>query len=568
MHVSKKTISMLTLFLACNIFVVDYVLREDFIYFWDYGYFWGEYRMFSTLLENNPMGAFYDVIHTVYTSDYNHIWALFLGVFKSFFGVSRVGFILAITNIFALPTIYVMMKFFGDFIPKNLREIYVEYPFIPIFCAFLMPLFFIPIVRGYPDIFSVLVINIIFIMYFRVSFENHNYKKLALISVLLAFIVLFRRYYMFWTVSFLATIFLESIFRNRNDFNSIKNDIMKLAFMGFITFSIVILASIPVSMSWMQSDYAKIFSAMKGQDTHYSEFMRITGLIGYAVSVLAFLGFIISALNKSSRRISVFMFIQISIIFFMMFKIQDMDRHHMYMLVTPIIFYISVFCMYVLSKVRENILKVSFLFVFFIFLSLNFSIVFTDSLDSQIGEKYRLLSYARYRPLYRGDIPEIVELLKFLDVNSGENEYVYTISSSYVLSGSIMDRGCETYLPESKLCKKLFYTRDVDLRGSFPMYFFDAEYIVCPTTKQFHLKESGQQVVVLLHKLFLDEKGLGRYYDRMDAEFTLENGVIVHVYKKNVPAIPDEAKMDVLKAFERVYPDEPMFAVSDEMFKS
>ncbi|MBU0761563.1 MAG: hypothetical protein KKD39_00925 [Candidatus Altiarchaeota archaeon] len=560
--VGRFGLSFLLFIVLCNVFAVYYVSLEHYIYYWDYGVYFGWYQNYSQLLWSNPVSAVSLLFSSIYQDNYTFVFAFLLGVFSPVFGLSRLGYVLAVTNLFFIPATYALLRAFEAFIPGELLPYLKRYPFIPLSCVFFIPQFFITIVRGYADVFGLLPLNIVYFLYFKLEPRFWDNKKLVFVGVLLAFSTIYRRYFLFWVFAFVAVMFLKELVTGIKSgaFPSLKAHIstLKAPFVGLVVLSILLVVSTPVVFRWFQPGFADNYAAMKFHDNYFTEFHQIQTKVGSLVFYLAALGFIISLTYRSSRGKAVFLLFQTFLIFIMFYRFQVFDRNHMLMLLTPFVFFLSLSCLHVLSTAKTTGLKWGFASFFSIVLILNFAIVFVDGSESTISPYTMYFSSDRYRPLVRNDLDEIKRLVIYLDENVDDDEKIYVLASSIVLSGDIMERACKTYAVEGQKCVKYLHTFNWDLRDGFPYHFFQADYVVIPVAKDLNNIESKHKIVILLHELFLNQNVLGVHYERLDGESNLKQGVKVHVYRR-LDDIPDKTKNQVLNRFQMFFPDNPKF---------
>jgi hypothetical protein len=87
-----------------------------------------------------------------------------------------------------------------------------------------------------------------------------------------------------------------------------------------------------------------------------------------------------------------------------------------------------------------------------------------------------------------------------------------------------------------------------------PRQFLDAAYVVVASPIQYHLRPEDQRVIGVFARELIQGTGIGRSFQRLPDEFTLEGGVTVSIFKKNRPL--EQADLDAIAdEFQGYYPD-------------
>ena len=192
-------------FSAISLFVVDFILKENFIYYWDYANYWYKLIDFGTVFTANPVAAKDELIHSIKYHEYNLTPVLLLLPFEMVFGDSRLSYIFSITLIYAFPAILIFSLFFKKSMENSSvagvdRSAYLA----ALLCLGLSPQLWSPVFLGYPAAGGLILIVGVMLIYSRKKFETSGYSSVLFMGLLLCLCILFRRWYAYWVVGFLT----------------------------------------------------------------------------------------------------------------------------------------------------------------------------------------------------------------------------------------------------------------------------------------------------------------------------------------------------------------------------
>jgi hypothetical protein len=541
-----------------NVFVAYFISQEQYIYFWDTANYWIKYQTIANLFNDNPMEALKALLNSIRHDEYNLLAAFFLMPFHFLFGNGRLAFILSITNIYAIPTaftfVFVLKRILDD---SHDRKGAVS--FIVLITVMLFPLFWSPVLRGYPDVVGVLVINVILLMLIKKPIEKQSIPHLITIGFLLSFLILLRRWYAYWVVSFFIALALERflflVSKRRSKLRDYTIFAQKIFIMGAVSVASFFLFAAPIGKTMLLTNYQDIYSAYQ---TSRSILPHLLVLYHYLslLFVLFFLsGVVYAVANKKTRWFSIFLVIQSIAAFLLFARIQEFNSHHYYLLIPAFIFFISFFSVSVYSGLHNRFLKYVFFTGYTIMLMLNFSVAFIPGSSERFQKIAFLLVNGRHYPYTRNDLQEINKVLDFFeDALQTKNDNVYVIASSMTLNDDILRNACTFSNHPQGLCAKFLPANQVDKRDGFPSQVLDAKYVIVTDPVQFHLRPEDQRVIGILADQILSRKGIGSSFKKLPEEFLLDNNVRVFIYEK--VATVKKTDLDTLsKLFTDYYPD-------------
>jgi len=548
--------SLLIFIIMANLFAVYFIGRERFIYYWDCSCYWKKYwYLCSHIFE--PIQLVKSVIFSIRVADYNDLPALLLMPFGILFGTSRMAYILSIVNLFAIPVVvsFVLLH-------KKLCRIYgitsAALPFISAGIILLSPNFWIPILSGYPDVGGLFLINLIFLIYLNNEIIRQRLRDYIIVALFVTALFLFRRWYAYWGVSFYAASMFQAFIISlcMYPFGMKKFIKVLLRIFALITVSAIFLfmATPDLAIKILRTNYADIYSAYKVSRTLFQSAKLLLNPFGILYSFPFVLGAFYGIFNKRTRDFSILLISQLIIIFLLFTITQDFGYHHSYLMLSTILLFSSL-CItnFIFSIKKLRIFACIFIILIFV---LNFFTAFSPNEllgKTKVSKIFSgIFTDIRHPPMVRNDIKEICRILNTLNVlavNSDDN--IYVLASSHVLNFQVLKHAYLSFNCGNDVSGKILFTNDVDKRDGLPRHFFTAKYVVVAFPVQYHLHPSNQRIVGIPAELILEQKGIGRSFEKLPYEFTLDKGVKVYIYKK-VKAFNDsdlEALSGMLKAY-------------------
>jgi len=539
-----------------------YLAQEKYIHFWDTSGYWIMYQDFGDLLKQDAFRALRNLITSIRHDDYNLLPIVLLMPFRFLFGDGRLPYILAIANLYALPSILLFFFLFKTTFSSSPCQ-QSSLPYLSVLTLSLLPQFWVPVVRGFPDVIGVSIITMIMLFFFRHPIEEQTFINLVLVSFLLVLMPLMRRWYAFWVVSFFMTIFFDGfVFKYpayRFEIKKYMPALRNILLVGIISALLFLLIATPLAKRMLLTDYADVYSAYRDYDSLIEPLKRIYYYFGFIPISLFSLGSFLSILNRKTRRFSLFLFLQLIFIFLLFSRTQNFGFQHLYLLIPGIAVFMSLIAIRILQS-RPILHKILFLVAFVFIYSINFSCVFIPKAYACFERFTSPLLGMRHFPLVRSDIGVFKDLLVTLNhLIQSKNDLIYVLSSSVVLNEDILINASR--MNHMTIHKHILPVYHVDKRDGFPHHFFDAKYVILGEPIQYHLNPDDQRVVGILGEQILHQKKIGLSYEKLPYEFSLDNHVKVSIYEKKFPIRGADIE-DLSELFISYYPDKrPKFKI-------
>jgi len=360
---------------------------------------------------------------------------------------------------------------------------------------------------------------------------------LLLIGFLFSFLILIRRWYTYWVVSFFIVLIFERfiiIFKQyRFSIKQYLPSARNIFVIGITSVIFFLLIATPIAERMLLANYADIYSAYRTNYNILDALIKFYHYFGSFSILLCLLGCIQLIANKDMKKFALFFIAQFIIITLLFTRVQDFGPQHYYLLIPTIIIFIVFFVINLFLHLEKRIYKSVFLMGYMVILLINFSIVFIPRVSDNLAKISFLFPNVRCYPLVRNDLKEIEDLLSSLEnLSNNKKGLFYVLSGSDILNDDILRNACLENKHTSTICKSILLSHYVDKRDGFPSQFLTAQYIVTADPVQFHLRPDDQRVIGILADEIINQKGIGSSFKKLNYEFTLDNNVKVHIYEK------------------------------------
>jgi hypothetical protein len=568
-------------FLLLALFVVGYVLRERFIYFWDYAVYHDFYGSLGTMFAASPLHAMHFVVSSVREGDYNLLPTMFQMPFRFAFGAGRLPYILSITVTFVFPAIvifsYLVSKLRGGTLPHPAFDD-LALNLISVLTIALLPQLWVPVLLGYVDVGGLIIMFAVLLLYSRLDLAEQNWRIIAAIALLLCLLIVYRRWYAYWVVGFFGSLVSCEVIgcawdkQRRSHFAHIAENVLTMGLMSFAAFFTV---ATPIALKMLKTNYGDVYSGYRSSHSLLHNLGALYDHFGLLTIVLAALGILLSLMQKERRPISYFLCVQFAITFVLFTRTQDFSIgenfgvQHYYWALATIAIFLSFFAqdafLWAKTRSRKSAILVALLTVSVA----NFAVAFVPKADGLLKPVGFALTRLRQYPMVRTDLDQVRALLNSLDeVSNTSDSTIYVLASSFSLNSSIARHACFSLQPPHlALASKIDVTNDVDKRDGFPIQMLRARYVVLTIPYGYHLLPQDQRVIGILADQLVNGEGIGASYDRMDLEYKLEDGSSVFIYRKVRPLDPSalRALSDTFLGFYSNYRDK--FEISPNLIR-
>jgi hypothetical protein len=533
----KPAISVVLIFLV-YIFTLHFVSHENCIYSWDYGEKYDDFIILNNWLKNNSVHYIKNqIFQSIQECDYNYLSALILSPF-SFISTSRTWYLIAILTIYFIPGYILFMQLVKVF---NCSLNYIQHTAISILYLFSTSLL-TPILLGQSSIDGLIIINLIFLILFKKIKQNSNYFNdkvrflfLLFISICLALLPILHRWYLFFSLIFIAIFLFQNIYifykKKKKSIKNLINLIINQAILIILTSAIFVSISGNLWKRFFLVDYSKIYSSFRIYNNIFLSVNHIFIKIGYII-IFLFLLSVYFQIIKKNLSLVIFFSIQFLLTMLCFLRIQNFAVQHYYLIIIPILFIISL----------NVALTKSYWFSYLIILItiINFLNVYVIPLP--IASKTIILPQLLVRPQIDENIETVKSMMDDFLVyyqNQSTGKF-YVASSSFDINNSmLLNEACyyeAKYLP---LCNKIADPSLIIKRDKFPKDFPKSEYVLLLNP------ETDYDPAITNIKDFVITN---KYYYRYIKSYALKNGTKIELYYKIIP-VPDNLYQELEAKF-------------------
>ena len=505
--------------LLSMIFAIGYVLMSKTVYFWDDSTYWDIGRM----LADKPLnfGFIKDVYNSAGTSDYNYFAAVPVALWMKVFGITRVSYTISVVLFYLIPaymTVYLLAVKLSE---KPLYAYTVT--------LLMMPSVWYITVIGFIDVAGVVVALLCYYVYMTDAIDGKRYLKYILLGVMLAFIMIIRRYFAFFTVSFVTVMIIETILSRRN----FKELIVTLLSFGFV----LVVLFYPFFTNILLRDYGVLYASYKY--SFATDLKLITRYFGLVSILVIILGAVRLAIRNKEMR-GVFVLCQLLVCAIMFVSTQTHGQQHL-LLYVPGIFVILIFIAN--SATKRNMI----LFLCIVSLVNTISPCINRKQPQNIQEIKSLSMFPTYsvKPKKRTDINSVLALKRTLDKKIPEGATCGVVASSFVLNSSILINVVPSLnMTENRKDNYIVGLPEVDSRDYWRLEeLYGCDYILVATPAQTHLAPGEQTIITQAVESFKNKTDIALAFSEI-RDFDMKIGSIdISLYKK-ISNITETAKTE------------------------
>ena len=508
-----------TLCLLALIFSVLYVLMSKTVYFWDDSTYWDIGRM----LADKPLnfGFIKDVYNSAGTSDYNYFVAVPVSLWMKIFGITRVSYIVAVFAFYLMPAYMFIYLIAKKMCHKPL--------FACVITLLMLPSMWYITVIGFIDVAGVVVALGCYYLYMTKVLNSRKYLKYILLGVMLAFIMIIRRYFAFFTVSFVTVMIIETILFSRK----FKELFITLLSLGFV----LVVLFYPFFTNILLKDYGALYSSYKY--SFATDLKLITRYFGLVTILLILSGTVYIAVKNKEKRVFLVLG-QLLICAIMFVSTQTHGQQHLLLYVPGM----TVMLIFIANSATKRKL---ILLLCIISLVNTISPCINRKQPQNIQEIKALSMFPTYsvKPKKRTDINSVLALKRTLDKKIPEGATCGVLASSFVLNSSILINVVPSLnMKENREDNYIVGLPEVDSRDYWRLNeLYECDYILVATPAQTHLAPGEQTIITRAVESFKNKTDIAMAFSEI-SDFDMKIGSIdIRLYKK-ISNITETAKTE------------------------
>ncbi len=361
-----------------------FLFNRSMTYVDDHTVYFNSQDELLNLFKDNPLKGFAGIVFSLWNSDYSYFITVLLAFPFSFTNGSHEAHIICYYLIFVVP-FYLSANILTLNIAKkaNVKSKTTVVIIVNI-CMLLFPLLHFASLLGMPDIFGLFFCFSIMLLLINNSFDKFNWKFASIFTLLVISLVVTRRWYIFWLIGFLPSIFIFVLFNGIIN-KSIKakivvlNEIKTFAFLG--VGALVFLAPF-IYRTLFVRNYSEEYSAWYLGGFPFEIYNQL-GYLGIILAVLLIIGLIYGIVEKPLRIITLSCITGFFLTVFSFTLIQNMGKHQSLCLFP----YYAVFLIsfIIMSNKRNNkyvrILLNTIIIIVFVLNAMSSILIWFDDLD-------------------------------------------------------------------------------------------------------------------------------------------------------------------------------------------
>ncbi len=529
-----NTICFISLLICIFLIAHIYVSSEKYFYFWDYTNYSDKVNRLVEKWQVSPL----KVVEKVFDSlgdNYSDLPSLLILPFRLLFGESRLVFIVSLTFVYLLP-FSLAMGYIATLLISAPK--YLVFWFTT-FISILIPTIWVPVLRGYPDIGSVVLIAIALTIYWK-DFRLKKTKSIIAIAALMSTAVFFRRHFAYGFRAFILALILDTLCAYLRIHRIYwHNKIFKVLFIKakrIIALVIVFLVFSPILVfKTLFIDYRTLYSSYEvSLAENFIYYGESYGWLFWSLAIFGFLlGFWTKIFNLRQAQFLI-LFGFCSIVQWIFFSRQIGVHYTTHFSIFIVLGISTLF--WAVGRIKQSITRWLLFAANGVILIANFCLGLTSvSLKPFPARSIFAISEP---PLVRQDYSQFVELLKYLKKLNPDEKPIYVGASSWLFNSSVVKSGGSYLHPPIQL--PIIGTSDIDSRDVYPLYrLLKAHYVIIATPFQHHLAPSQQKVVQVVMDAFIQNWRFAQDFKQLPAQFHLEKNMTIRIYERVRPASVD-----------------------------
>ncbi len=511
--------------LVSLIFAIYYVAMSKTVYFWDDSTYWDIGRM----LAEKPLNfSFFKEVYTsIGTSDYNYFAAVPVALWMKIFGVTRISYICAVVIFYLIPS-EIVIYFLGKNISKAPRFAFV------ITLISIPALWYITCI-GFIDVAGVFLGLLCYYLYMTDTLNDKPYLKSIIIGFLLVIMMITRRYFAFFAVSFLTVMAIDTILIKHN----VKQLVTVILTVGFV----LLVLFYPFFKNILLKDYGTLYSSYKY--SVLTDLKLITRYFG-AVFIVMISALAIRGSIKRGELNPIFAILQILVCGAMFMSTQTHGQQHL-------LLYIPALAVLVIYAVNFTD-KRSILVVMCLVAVTNTISPLSGRVQPQnIQEIKSIAMFPTYsvKPKKRDDINVLLDIKTTLDKKIPEGKKCGVLASSFTINSSILTNVIPSLnMRESRTDSYIVGLPEVDSRDWWRVgEIYECDYILTAYPAQTHLAPKEQTIITEAVKSFTEGTNIAQSFSQLRDFNVRINDVEIRLYKRISPVTETAKKEFEMKLF-------------------
>lgn len=500
----KSLIFIAVIWAVMNVWAAVYIGGSKNIYFWDASTYWDITR---DIAAGRIRCGIADIYKSISELDYNYVAALPGALWTRIAGGSRMAYILGLVNMYLMPSVCMVYALAKRLSKGEKLAVIITVAAVPslIFMCFI----------GFTDVGGTFPCLLAMYLYFTRKEKRIEPLRYIAIGVLLVFVMLWRRWYAFFSVSFITAMLADAIIFRKNIVPAVITGCTSAAilFWGFKDFVFVKLLA----------DYGNLYSGYKfSASTDVKLVMRYFGLLNLLMMAA---GSVAAGILKKEKG-TVFLWTQMAVCFVMFISTQTHGQQHLLLYIPSLI----VMALLLIKHINDVKLLIAVMLLGAVSI-VNINVPRQQPNSISEIKHYAVVPDFSMRPIVRDDTDEILALKTRLDSVIEEGASLGVLASSFKLNEAILMNVMPSLGISEKRENYIVGLPQVDSRDKDCYWYYNVNYMLVAFPAQTHLAPENQRIVTEAVKSFEVNADFAVAYDEVE-DFQI-NGMDIKLYKRN-----------------------------------
>ena len=534
-----------------NAVVWQFVAHERTAHYWDFAGYWLTCSAYAETLARSPADGWRQLLDSFAVSDYTLLPALPPSLVLVRAGESRLAYELAVGNLYggavALAAVVAVASVSRGVGPTGAAWVAG--------LAATCPVVWDPTLRGYLDLGGVALALAALGVYLARPAAELRWQHVLALGATLATLLLFRRWYSFWVVAFVAVALAEAALTALRSRSLRLGDWRPVVVAGGVALFLFASIAWPAVRRVAATDYADIYAAYRTDAGVWPRLGDLARQVGFGYGAAYAVAAAVAVLNPATRRAGLFATAMLPVMLAHFYRVQDMGFHHR-MLLAPSFLLVVGLAVVPLLKAPRGVRAVGLLAGGMLMLA-GFALSFAPRLHDTRAALEPWVTRSPAYPEVRADIDELLALADDAEREAAERDTPFAVVASSV---ALNQTHVTTVRPSLGLPRlgpaRQVALPEVDKAFGFPNAFFECAVVVATDPPQTHLRAGEQVALETLARQVWAGDGLGAAFDRLPRVYVLNGGVRAQVFVRRRQVTPAELD-DFSRILRAAHPDKP-----------
>lgn len=514
----------ITSIIVILIYVVVIYTRK-YAYSWDNILYYVRQIDLLNMFNSNFFEGIKGIIKTTYFENYGYFLLSFTSLLFNYTNHTLDSFVISYVVVTIIPIITVYYAIINKLIQKYELKNKNIIILLSLILIIAFPLLHSSAMVGQPDFMGLIFVGLIILFTMDYDFENVNIKRYILIFLSTLCLIITRRWYIYWVISYYICYALLLFIKNliNKDYKKLKSITKNLIIFGISSIIIAGIILLPMIIRIVKANFYNSYSAWNIgglKEEIKLQFYRIGGIY---LSIML-IGLIYGIKNKRFRWMTIQMLSTGILTLFLFTRLQNMGNHQSLLLV-PTYIYLLLICIIAINQINCKLLRRILQTIIILSLS---TTIFGTFTENKYFYNNKLYSNISLKPTKREDYEMIGQIDKFILENCDKDHKAYINAATSVYCSDTF----KTYLfPDITLVYIIPYESSINSVHGFPIDIFKTKYLF---VTNIDLEDTGAKRGTIIEKI---NKAIKEDEETKDTwkffkEYKMSNDVTFYVYER------------------------------------